>query len=159
MSTGSTATEAFAHAAGEGEARWWLGSLTVIKATSRDTAGQFTLVEVMEGAGEGPLHVHHREDEAFWVLEGEIVFEIGEKTIEAGPGSFLFGPRDVPHRYTVKKGPARLIFLLTPGGFEDLIRATSEPAHERRMPREGEGMADMNALPEIVKRYGAELLG
>lgn len=159
MSTGQTAIDAFARAVEEGEALWWLGSLATIKATARDTAGQFSLVEVLEGEGEAPLHVHHREDEAFWVLEGEVVFEIGGKTIETGPGSFVFGPRDVPHRYTVKRGPARMIFLFTPGGFEDFIRATSEPAPERRMPKEGEGMMpDMDALPEIARRYGAELL-
>ena len=56
----------------EGEARWWFGSLAVIKATAADTGGQFTIVEVTEPPGaEAPLHVHHREDEAFWILEGE----------------------------------------------------------------------------------------
>lgn len=151
--------QAFALHGGEGEARWWLGSLTTIKATAADTAGQFTLVEVLEGEGEAPLHVHHREDETFWVLEGEVEFEVAGEKFEAGPGSVIFGPRDVPHRYTVKRGPARMLFLFTPGGFEDCIRATSEPARERRIPRDGEGMPDMDALPATVKRFGAELLG
>ena len=150
--------KAFGRSNGEGEARWWLGSLTTIKATAADTAGKFALVEVLEGEGEAPLHVHHREDEAFWILEGDVVFEVGGAKIEAGPGSFVFGPRDIPHRYTVKRGPARMLFLFTPGGFEDCIRATSVPAIEQRMPRDGEGMPDFETLPEIVKRYGAELL-
>lgn len=149
---------AFARARDEGEARWWLGSLAVIKATAAETAGLFTLVEVLENEGEAPLHVHHREDETFVVLEGEIVFEIGDMTVEGRPGSVAFAPRSIPHRYTVKRGPARMLFLLTPGGFEDLVRATSDPALEWRIPREGEGMPDFERLPEVVKRFGAELL-
>jgi mannose-6-phosphate isomerase-like protein (cupin superfamily) len=144
---------------GEGEARWWLGSLAVIKATSRDTDGRFALVEITENEGETPLHVHHREDETFWVLEGDIEFEVGGRRFEAGPGTMLFGPRGVPHRYAVKRGPARMLFLFTPGGFEDLLRATSEPAAERRIPGEHEAVPDYDALPGTVERYGCELLG
>lgn len=149
----------FARDAGEGEARWWMGSLAVIKAGSAETGGQFTLVEVCENEGETPLHVHHNEDEAFWVLEGEVEFEVGGMRIEARPGSFLFGPRGIPHRYTVRRGPARMLFLLTPGGFEELVRATSSPATERRIPVGEEGMPDFEALPAIVARFGCELLG
>src|SRR5919199_2824076 len=105
----------------EGVARWWGGGLATIKATGEETGGLYSLVEVLEPEGEAPLHVHHREDEAFWVLEGEVTFEIGEQTIKASPGSFVFGPKDVPHRYIVESGPARLLFLLSPAGFEEFI--------------------------------------
>ena len=54
--------------------------------------------------------MHHNKDEAFWVLEGELTFEVGEEMIKASPGSFLFGPKDFPHRYTVESGPARMLF-------------------------------------------------
>ena len=148
----------FARHQDEGEARWWLGSLAVIKATSRDTGGKFTLLEVTENEGETPLHVHHNEDETFWVLEGDIEFEVGGKTINARPGSLLYGPRSVPHRYAVRRGPARMLFLFTPGGFEHLLRATSDPASERRIPVGDEGMPDFEQLPELVRRYGCELL-
>ena len=97
---------------GEGEARWWMGGLATIKATGKETEGSYTLVEVLEPEGEQPFHVHHREDEGFWVLEGELTFsEVGEETIKASPGSFVFGPRDFPHRYTVDSGPAKLLFF------------------------------------------------
>jgi quercetin dioxygenase-like cupin family protein len=116
------AARAYAFEEGEGGARWWLGvSLATIKATGKETGGRYALVEVLEPEGEeAPLHVHHNEDEGFWVLEGELTFEVGEETIKAFPGSFLFGPRDVPHRYTVESGPARLLFILSPAGFEAL---------------------------------------
>jgi quercetin dioxygenase-like cupin family protein len=149
---------------GEGEARWWLGvSLVTIKATGKETDGRYSLVEVLEPEGEeAPLHVHHNEDEGFWVLEGELTFEVGDETIKASPGSFLFGPRDVPHRYTVDSGPARLLFILSPAGFEEFIYATSEPAKELTLPPPPEGPpdeAEMEQLAALARRYGAEILG
>jgi quercetin dioxygenase-like cupin family protein len=146
---------------GEGEARWWMGGLATVKATGKETDGRYTLVEVLEPEGEQPFHVHHREDEGFWVLEGELTFEVGEETIKATPGSFLFGPKDVPHRYTVESGPAKLLFVLSPAGFEEFIYATSEPAKERTLPPQPEGEpseAEMEQLGAIARQYGAELL-
>src|SRR5918998_397523 len=139
---------------GEGEARWWLGGLATVKATGKETDGRYTLVEVLEPEGEQPFHVHHREDEGFWVLEGELTVEVGEETINASPGSFVFGPKDIPHRYTVESGPARMLFLLSPAGFEEFIYATSEPAKERTLPpSEGEpSEAEMEQLGAVARQ-------
>src|SRR5215213_8755031 len=128
---GDAQSRTFAVGSDEGEARWWFGGLATIKATKEQTGGLYTLVEVLNAEGEGPLHVHHREDEGFWILEGELTFEVGEQKIKAGPGSFVFSPKDVPHRYTVDSGPARLLYILSPAGFEEFVYATSEPAKER----------------------------
>src|ERR1700737_1561286 len=120
---------------GEGEARWWLGQLAEIKATAADTGGQFTIVEVTCAPGlEAPLHVHHREDEAFWILEGDVTLYVGDETIEASAGDYAFGPRDIPHRYTVAEAGCRMLFICTPGGFEDLVTDMSEPAATRTLP-------------------------
>jgi quercetin dioxygenase-like cupin family protein len=157
------ASRVFGLEQGEGEAWWWWGSLATIKATGEETGGQYTLVEVLEAQGAAaPLHVHHNEDEAFFVLEGEMTFYVGEETIKAGPGSFLFGPKDVPHAYTVESGPARLLFLLTPAGFEGLIRETSEPAKSATLPPQPEeepNEAEMEQLMAIAARYGGEIVG
>ncbi len=108
----------------EGDARWWFGSLAVIKATAADTGGQMTIVEITEAPGaEAPLHLHHREDESFWLLKGEVTFEVGNTVIEAHAGDYLFAPRDVPHRYTVGPSGCRMLFVFTPGGFEDVLRS------------------------------------
>ena len=158
---GEAASRTFAHEPGEGEARWWFGGLATIKATKEQTGGHYTIVEVLEPEGEGPLHVHYREDEGFWVLEGELTFEIGDETIKASPGSFLFGPKDVPHRYTVDSGPARMLFVLSPAGFEEFIYATSEPAKERVLLPAPEGPpdeAEMEQLGAVARQYGCELL-
>ena len=107
--------DAFAVRTGEGEARWWLGALAVIKATAADTGGHLTVVEVTDPPGvKAPMHVHHSEDEAFWVLEGDVTFEVGGKTIDAGAGDFVFGPRDVPHRYEVGDAGSRMLFMPLP---------------------------------------------
>jgi quercetin dioxygenase-like cupin family protein len=158
------AARTFALKEGEGEARWWLGvTLATIKATGKETDGRYALVEVVEPEGaEAPLHVHHNEDEAFWIFEGELTFEVGDETIKASPGSFLFGPKDVPHRYTVESGPARMLFLLSPAGFEEFIYASSEPAKERTLPPPPEGPpseAEMEQMGVLARQYGGEILG
>jgi mannose-6-phosphate isomerase-like protein (cupin superfamily) len=151
--------EALAVARGEGEARWWVGMLAEIKATAADTGGRLAVVEVTCGPGhQVPLHVHHREDEAFWILEGAATFQVGDRSIEAGAGDYLFGPRDVPHRFDVGGEGCRMLFILTPGGLEDLIRATSEPAQARTLPPPAPEAPDFDQLKAIVKRYGCELL-
>jgi quercetin dioxygenase-like cupin family protein len=144
----------------DGEARWWFGALVVIKATAKDTGGQLAVVEVTEPPGaEAPLHVHHREDEAFWVLDGDVTFEVGDTTFEATSGDFAFGPRDVPHRYEVGDAGCRLLFMLTPAGFEELLMKMSEPAASRTLPPPPESEPDMEQIQGLGKAYGIEMLG
>jgi quercetin dioxygenase-like cupin family protein len=143
----------------EGEARWWFGSLAVIKATAADTGGLLTVVEVTEAPGaEAPLHVHHRDDEAFWVLEGDVTFQVGDATIEAHAGDYAFAPRDIPHRFTVGDAGCRMLFIMVPGGLEDVLRATSEPAPGRTLPPPSEEEPDVEAIKAIVAAHGYELL-
>jgi quercetin dioxygenase-like cupin family protein len=144
----------------EGDARWWFGSLAVIKATAADTGGQMAIIEVTEPPGaEGPLHVHHREDEGFWLLDGDVTFEVGDTTIEAHAGDYVFGPRDIPHRYMVGDAGCRMLFIMTPGGFEDLVIAMSEPAGSRNLPPPSDEEPDWEQVAAIAKAHGAELLG
>ena len=144
----------------EGEARWWLGMLAVTKATAADTGGQMTIVEVTIPPGfVAPLHVHHWEDEAFWLLEGDAIFEVGGTTMEAHAGDYLFGPRDIPHRFTGGVAGCRMLFILTPGGFENLVLAMSEPAASRTLPPPSDEEPDVERIGAIAKAYGNEVLG
>jgi quercetin dioxygenase-like cupin family protein len=160
--TDAPALEPVAIRQGDGEARWWFGALAEIKATAADTGGQMSIVEVTWHPGaEAPLHVHHRDDEGFWILEGEVTFEVGGAAIRAGAGDYVFGPRYIPHRFTVGPGGCRMLFILVPGGIEELIRATSEPAPSRTLPPlpERPPTADEIAgLKAIVSEHGYELL-
>src|SRR5215207_6801388 len=157
------ASRIFALGAGEGEALWGDGLLATIKANGEQTDGRSSLVEILapDGYGSG-LHVHRREDEAFWILEGELTFYVGDQTIEAQPGSFLFGPKDVPHAFTVDSGPARLLFILSPAGMEGAIREMGEPARSLTVPPQPEAPpseAEMQQMAVIAAQYGGEIVG
>jgi AraC-like ligand binding domain len=90
-----------------------------------------------------------------------VTFEVGEETIEASAGDYVFGPRDIPHRFTVGDRGCRMLFILVPGGMEDLIRATSEPAPRRTLPPpsdEEPTAEEIEGLKAIIKEHGYELL-
>jgi len=143
----------------EGEARWWFAALAVIKATAADTGGSMTIVEMTEPPGaEAPLHVHHREDEAFWILEGSVTLYVGDAVIEASAGDYAFGPRDIPHRYVVGPAGCRMLFICTPGGFENLVREMSVPAASRTLPPPSDEAPDFERVAAIARANGCELL-
>jgi mannose-6-phosphate isomerase-like protein (cupin superfamily) len=157
--TAETTSTLGAHAvrAKEGEAIWWFGALAEIKATAADTGGLMTILEMTEPPGiEVPLHVHYREDEAFWILEGDVTITVGDTTVECHAGDYAFGPRGVPHRYTVGENGCRMLFILTPGGFEGLVREMGEPAGARTLPPPTE--PDMERVAAVAQAYGCELL-
>lgn len=141
-------------------ARWWFDALAVIKATADTTGGQLTLVEITEPpGGEAPLHVHHREDEGFYILEGSVTLEVGDRKIEARAGDFAFGPRDVPHRYTVGPDGCRMLFICTPGGFENLVLGTSRPAEALTLPPPPIEEPDWEHVGQVAADNGCELYG
>jgi mannose-6-phosphate isomerase-like protein (cupin superfamily) len=146
--------------AGEGEAMWWFAALAEVKVTADDTGGLLSVIEVTEPPNSvAPLHVHHREDEAFWILEGSATFEVGGEIIEAHAGDFVFGPRDIPHRYTVGDGGCRMLFILTPGGFENLVRGMSVPAATRTLPPPPSDEPDWDHVAAVAQANSCELLG
>jgi quercetin dioxygenase-like cupin family protein len=146
--------------AGEGEARWWFGALAEIKVTAEQTGGLLSIVEITEPPDTAePLHVHYREDEGFWILEGDVTFEVGDTTIEAHAGDFAFGPRGIPHRYTTGPAGCRMLFILTPGGFEDLVRDMSVPAEARTLAPPSDAEPDWEHVAAVAKAHGCELLG
>lgn len=91
-----------------------------VRASASETAGAFTLMESAGMApGDGPpRHIHSREDEAFYVLEGTYVWERGDERIEAVPGSFIWLPRNIPHRFVVGPGGGRMLHFFVPGGID-----------------------------------------
>ena len=143
-----------------GEARWWLGGRAVVLAGAAQTVGALAVIEVTDPPGERtPLHVHHREDETFYVLEGSVTVEVGDAAVTLGPGDLAVGPRDVPHRYTVGPEGCRMPFICTPGGFEDFVLATSEPAAGPGLPPPTDEEPDMEALAAAARAAGCEVLG
>lgn len=146
--------------AGAGEARWWFNALAEIKLTAGQTGGALSIVEITEAPGaEAPLHVHERDDETFWILDGDLRLEVGDTAIELSAGDVAFGPRGVPHRYTVGDAGCRMLFILTPGGFEELVRGMSVPARSRTLPPADGGEPDWDHVAAVAKANGCELLG
>src|SRR2546427_4027072 len=135
MSATAPAVNPIAFRQDEGEALWFLGVLATIKASRETTEGQVAVIEHLapEGAG-SPLHVHHREDEWFYIIEGNLIFWVGGRTIEASAGSFVYGPRDIPHTFTVTSTEARFLLVAEPSGFENFMRTLAEPAQTRSLP-------------------------
>ena len=120
---------------GDGDARWFLGVLATIKSSAETTNGRVAVIEHLAAQGAGsPLHVHHNEDEWFYVTEGELTFWVGGQVIEAPAGSFVYGPRDVPHTFTVTSPTARFLLVAEPAGFESFVRDLSEPAQALTLP-------------------------
>src|SRR5947199_6796672 len=115
-----TATKPYRVASGEGLADvWWKTGRITVKVAGAETGNAFSQIEVNDPRGGGtPLHVHHNEDETFYVLEGELTFLVGEERIDVAAGDFLFAPRDIPHAYVVRSERARLLVPDRPGGIE-----------------------------------------
>jgi quercetin dioxygenase-like cupin family protein len=146
-------------AAGEGQATWFQPNRMTVKATAETTGGAFGLLETFVRAGSSPpLHVHHHEDESFWVLAGQVRFRAGDEEFVGGPGSFVFLPRDVPHTFVVEGDEdAHLLTLLTPGGSEAFfVDAGREPEGPGLPPP---GPPDVPKLQQVSARYGLEIVG
>jgi mannose-6-phosphate isomerase-like protein (cupin superfamily) len=111
----------------EGGERLRFGEVeVVVKASADTTGGAFTLFEENEPV-DTRLHVHENEDELFYVLEGEHVFQVGDQEFQAGPGGLVFAPRGVPHaqrRLAPRTG--RILVLTSPAGFEGFFRELAE---------------------------------
>ena len=140
-----------------GQPRWFFGMLAEVKASAVDTGGKYTLVDITAPPGlASPLHVHYTEDEGFYVLEGSMTIVVGDETVELASGQHAFGPRDVPHRFTVGPDGARMIWVLTPGGFETLIEEASVPAEAPTVPPPS--VVPPENVAEILRRHGNEVL-
>jgi len=148
----STSRQPFIQAREGAPESWFFGGRTRIRATSRETGGQLAIIEqVCEPGVASPYHVHHREDEQFYVLEGQLRFASEGRSWTAGPGTFAFLPRGIPHAFeVVGDTPARFLLMVTPGGFEDFVAKLSEPAASP---------PDMEKVMALAPGYGLEILG
>ena len=159
MST-EIATRPYIIPAGEGLANVWFktGRLTV-KAGGAETGSAFAQIETDDPRGGAPpMHVHHNEDETFYVLEGEVTVLVGDEQLDLSAGDFCFAPRDIPHTYVVRSERARMLTTLSPAGLEELFVSLGVPVTDAPPPSE----AVLPPLPELVRlfaSYGCDVLG
>ena len=149
----------YALAREEGLPLWFLNGLMITKATGEQTGGAFSLIDnVAPSGGESPYHVHHNEDEAWYVLEGELTVYVGDEKIKAEPGTWVYGPRGVPHGFRIGgDSPARFLLLYTPAGFEQFFVEAGEPARELTLPPEEP--PNIERLMSVAPKYDIEMLG
>lgn len=134
----------------------FLGLPTSVRAARETTNGAFGLIESwsMPPGFASPYHVHHAEDEAFYVLEGELAIVCGGKWMKAGPGGYAFGPREIPHGFKViGSSPARMLLLCAPGGFEQFVLELSQPVDAAPAP------PDMAKMAEVAAKFKIDILG
>ena len=143
---------------GEGKAYWFANALMVVKAATDETQGRFTCMDQrVPGGYAAPLHIHRDEDEAWYILEGEVTFYCGDDQFSAGSGAWVYLPRDVPHAFKVGANEARLLTFTAPSGFADFVAASGELASERAIPPQGP--LDVAKLQEIAAKYHIEIVG
>ena len=145
---------------GDGRSLRVLGELVTYKTTSERTGGAYSLFEVVSEPGVGPPpHVQHREDEAFYVLEGEYEFlDDDGHTVRVGTGSLVYVPKGNLHAYkNLGTTPGRMLVSQTPGGLhERFFEEVGEPAtDESRLV--SEGPAGIGKIAAIAAEYGIEM--
>ena len=134
----------------------FFGAPSVLHAAGETTGGAFSLTEhlTIPVGLESPYHTHSREDESFYVLAGQVAFVCDGKWIDAGPGSFVFGPRGIPHGFRVEgEAPAQMLILCSPAGFEHFVRELSEPLDSAPVP------PDFGKVVAVAARHGIEVHG
>lgn len=134
----------------------FLGLPTLMRSTGETTNGAFGLMEhwMMPPGFASPYHTHHREDEAFYVLEGEVAFVCDGKWLKAEAGTYVFGPRGIPHGFKiVGSAPASMLILCAPAGFEHFLLEQATPIADPPSP------PDMAKLMELAAKFQIDIHG
>lgn len=144
---------------GEGEEMWFAGGGTFTwKATAAETGGAFLMLEDRMARGKTtPFHLHPNEDEAIYVLEGELLVDVEGEQHRVRKGGFFFAPRGVPHAFMVTSETAHVLALQTPGTGEAFYRDAGKPIGSET---EASRPPDWARLREVAERSESiELLG
>jgi len=139
---------------------WYSGWLLTFLATGEETGGRFALMEQVARKGNvPPRHIHHREDETFYVVEGEMTFSIGDQTIKATPGTMVFAPRDIPHSFTIDSDLVRMLVTVAPAGAEGFFRECSAPAPAMTLPPPADvPYSEIQKMKALAPGYGFEFV-
>lgn len=144
--------------------RWFFANLVEVKLSQEEAGGGISIVELTGPPGDmPPLHLHRSDDEAWYVLEGEMSFFVGDpQPIRVKAAEVAFGPRGVPHTYRVESNEnARWLAICTPGDFERFVVAASRPAERTELPSltEPPSEPEIAAITALAAEHGIELLG
>jgi len=156
----ASALKPYRLASGEGLADvWWKTGRITVKAGPDETGNAFAQFEVNDPGGSGPpLHVHHNEDETFYILEGQVTMFVGDERIDLEAGDYCFGPRGIPHAYLVRSERARMLVTISPSGSEQLFVSLGVPVTSAEPPTDTV-MPPMPEMARLFATHGAEILG
>jgi quercetin dioxygenase-like cupin family protein len=157
--TTELATDPYRLAFGEGIADiWWRSGRLTVK-TGAAVGNSFLVMEVDDPRGTAtPMHVHHDQDEAFYILDGEVVVFVDDRRLELTAGAFALVPRGTVHAYLVRSEHARMLVTQSPAGLEEAFVAAGTPVTSPEPPAEQTlpSAAEMTAL---LADYGLEVVG
>jgi mannose-6-phosphate isomerase-like protein (cupin superfamily) len=121
---------------GEGESFWVLGDLYTFKVTGEQSNGAYTVVsQIIQPQNGPPPHIHHREDESFYVLEGKFSFLCGNEQRIFEAGSFVYVPKGTVHTFkNIGEQPGKLLVIITPAGLEEFFYKIGTPAQDPDSP-------------------------
>jgi mannose-6-phosphate isomerase-like protein (cupin superfamily) len=138
---------------------WLIDNLIYIHIDGSAGGGTVSVCESRGARGNmPPLHVHRRDDESFYVIEGELALFVGDERLTLGAGQAALAPRDVPHSYRVESERARWLTINTPAGFDSFVREVAEPAPADELPPPGRPL-DAALLARAAAKVGIEILG
>jgi mannose-6-phosphate isomerase-like protein (cupin superfamily) len=136
--------------------RWYMGNVMTFLVNSEQTGGAFSVTEYLSKPGnEPPAHVHDREDEFLYVLEGRIDAYVGKEVFAAGRNEGVYLPKFIPHTFRILTPQLRMLIWISPGGVEGYFREMSEPARSLGLPEHQANYAEVDmehALREGKKR-------
>jgi quercetin dioxygenase-like cupin family protein len=142
------------------QALWFLDELLRVRVRGAETGGSLSAVEIVAPRGPAsPLHVQPREEETFYVLEGELTFHLGGEERAAGEGDVVVIPRGTPHAYRVDSPTARVLVLNSPAGHERFFEAMGRPAERDALPPAPAGPPDLARMAAAAADAGFEILG
>jgi mannose-6-phosphate isomerase-like protein (cupin superfamily) len=149
-----------AAAAGPERQLWFLGTLASFHIAHADGRDGISMMEAAAPYGTSPFHVHHTEDEAFYVLAGELRIRAGDAEVQIGAGEAALAPVGVPHTYRVEsRQGARWLNITTHGDFESFARELSRPAERNELPPQVEPTPEQTeALVAVGREHGIELV-
>lgn len=146
--------------AGGGEAVFLVGDTYTTLLTGAQTGGRFTLLEALVPPDTGPPpHRHEAEDETFVMLDGELVFRVGDDAHVCGAGATIFVPRGVPHSFRNTGGrPATMLFIYSPSGMEGMFAEIGHPG-QRGVVAPPLDPADVAAMIAVAGKYRFTITG
>ena len=153
-------TKPYRVASGEGLANvWWKTGRMTVKASGAETGQAFAQIEIDGPRGDAtPRHLHHNEDETFYVVEGEFTVFVGDERIDLNPGDYCFAPRGVAHAHIISSERGRMLTTISPAGVEQLFVELGVPVTGTQPPTDTV-MPPMDEMARLFGGYGCDIVG